>query len=113
MKQGSVGKYAVELVVGQVERKEILLPNFKSLFASNLSKTHRSFQPYSDVAKRSEGFQIATRSAAKVKNRERWQTLDVFKQRIYVLANIVVSRSLPKVIGALVIMRQRPICDIV
>jgi len=39
--------------------------------------------------------------------------LDVFKKRIYVLANIVVSRSLPKVIGALVIMRQCLICDFV
>src|SRR5712691_3295006 len=60
------------------------------------------------MAEPGERLQVPPRPAAQVENRERRLALDVREQRRDVLADIVIARALPEVLGAPVIVIEGP-----
>ena len=53
--------------------------------------------------------EVASRPAAKIEYRERRFTLDVLQQRLDVLADVVIARTFPQILGTLVVMFQRAV----
>src|SRR5258706_7748056 len=58
-----------------------------------------------------ERLQIAPRPAAKIEYRVGWLSLDILQKRRDVLADVVLARGFPEVVGTFVIMLQRSACD--
>jgi len=55
--------------------------------------------------------QVTPRPAAEVENRERRLTTDVRKKRSDVLTDVVIARTRPERVGAIVVVRQRETGD--
>jgi hypothetical protein len=68
MKEGCIGKDAVEMTVWQVELEEILLPYFATAMSSgHCRKTRCAVQTDREVATIGQSLEIASRSAAQIK----------------------------------------------
>src|SRR5882672_6829395 len=65
------------------------------------------------MAEPGERLQVPPRPAAQIENRERRLALDVREQRRDVLADIVIARALPEVLGAPVIVIEGPGGDVI
>ena len=108
MKQRRVGEYAVEMAIREIELEEILLPYFPAAVgARHYCQARRAFQTYRDVTELGERLEVASRSTAKIEDRERWVTLDGSQQRFDVLTDVVSARALPEIIGTPVVVFQR------
>src|SRR6478736_4048904 len=92
--------------------QEVLLPHFVTSAARHGSEPRRTFQADREMTKIAKRLQIAPRPAAKIEYREGWLALDILQKRGDVLADVVLTRALPEIIGALVIMLQRSVRDI-
>lgn len=106
VKQRGIGKNAVEPVVGKVERKEVLLPDFQTLAARHRDELRRTFQPNRGVTEFGEGLEIPTRSAAQVEDGSGRSRLDATEQRRNVLADVVGLCAGPESLGAVAVMLQ-------
>src|SRR3989440_3632421 len=110
MKKRSVGEYAIEMVLRQIELEEILLPYFAAAMrAGHGGEARGAFQTYRDVAEFGKGLEVTPGPAAKIEYRETPFTLDVSQHRRDVLADVVMPRALPEIFGMLVIMFQREV----
>src|SRR5690242_14794488 len=72
----------------------------------------RSIEPYGFVPQRPEVIQITARSATKIKDRIRRGALYCFQKCRVVLADIVVSRAVPKSPGEPIIVRDRRVREV-
>lgn len=63
------------------------------------------------MAKFNKCLQIAARTAANIEYGVWWLSFDVLQQRLNVLADVVITRTFPELPGALVVMSQRDIGD--
>jgi hypothetical protein len=72
-----------------------------------------AFQSYYDVAEFGEDLKVASRAAAKIEYSERPFTLDVVQDRCDVLADVVVARAFPEILGMPVVEIQRHVGDFV
>jgi len=67
MEQRGIGEYAVEQGRGQVQFKEVLMPDFAAgVGARHLYKTRRAVEADGAMAELAEGLQVAARTAAEV-----------------------------------------------
>src|ERR1700730_11727700 len=105
MKQRGVGKYAIETVARQIELEEILLPHFAAAVdARHCREARGAVQTHRDVTEVGKGLEVASWSAAKIDYRERWLAIDVLQQRHDILADVVIARAFPEVIGATIVL---------
>src|SRR5688572_17586810 len=112
MKQRRVGEYAVETAIRQVEVKEILLPNFGAAVGPRHGGQARgAFQAYGDVTELGECLEVASRPAAEIEDRERWVALDGSQQRFDVLADVMIARAFPEILGVPIVVLQREAGD--
>jgi hypothetical protein len=108
MKQRGVGEYAIEMILGQIELEEILLPDFAATISARHSdKVPSAFQTYRDMAEFGEDLKVTPRAAAKIEYRQTPFTLDVLQHRCDVLANVVIASAFPELFGVLVVIVQR------
>jgi len=63
------------------------------------------------VAESGKCLEVAARPAAEIENREGWFGFDMIQQRGDVLAHVMIARAVAKILGALVIVLQRPSGD--
>jgi hypothetical protein len=63
------------------------------------------------VAELGERLEVASRPAAEIEDRERWVALDGSQQRFDVLADVVIARAFPEVLGMPVVVFQREAGD--
>ena len=112
MKERSVGEYAIEAVIGEVESEEALLPHCETLSARHCDEARGTFQAYWGVTELDKRPEIAARPAAKVEDRQGRLPLDVLQQRRNVLADVVPVRAVPETLGLFVIVLQRPAGDV-
>jgi len=63
------------------------------------------------VTERGERLEVASRPAAEIEDRERWIALDGAQQRVDVLADVVIARAFPEILGMPVVMFQREAGD--
>src|SRR5688572_30833723 len=112
MKERRVGEYAVEMAIRQIELEEILLPYFAAaVSARHCGQARGAFQTYRDVTEFGERPEVASRPAAKIEDRERRVTLDGSQQRFDVLADVVIARAFPEILGTPVVVFQREVGD--
>src|SRR5687767_4484015 len=112
MKKRGVGKYAIEMVIRQLELEEILLPNFAAAVGTrHMGEMRGAFQTDRDVTEFGKHLQIAPRPAAKIEYCETRPTRDVLQHRRDVLPDIMIARAFPEIFGTLVIMSQREVGD--
>ena len=108
MKQRGVGEYAVEMVLRQIELEEILLPHIATaVSARHLDKARRALDADRDVTEVGKGLEIASRTTAEIHYREGRRTFDVLQQCGDVRADVVVASAAPKIVGALIVVRER------
>src|ERR1700722_3688295 len=113
MKQRRIGEYAVEMLLRQIELEKVLLPDLAAAEgARHGGKFRGAFQADSDMAEIDERLEIAPGPAAEIEDRERRGARDVLQQRRDVLADVVIARTTPEVLGALVVVRQRDVGDL-
>ena len=113
MKQRRVGEYAVEMAIRQIELEEILLPYFAAAVgARHYGEARGAFQTYRDVTELGERLEVASGPAAKIEDRERRVTLDGSQQRCDVLADVVIARAFPEILGMPVVVVQREAGDL-
>ena len=94
MKQRGVGEYAIEIILGKIELKEILLPYFAAaISACHGGELRGAFQAYCDVTEFGKYLEVAAGPAAKIKYRIRRLTLDALQQRSDVLVDVVIAPS--------------------
>ena len=112
MKQGGVGEDAVETVIRQAEREKVLLPYLApAMRTGHRSKARGAFQTDRDVPERGKRHEVAPRPAAEVEDRERRLALNESQQRRDVLADVVIARAAPELLGMPVVMSQRAVGD--
>jgi hypothetical protein len=112
MKQRRVGEHAVEMAIRQIELEEILLPYFgAAVGARHDGQVRGAFQTYRDVTELGERFEVASRPAAEIEDRERRVTLDGSQQRFDVLADVVIARAFPEILRTPVVVFQREVGD--
>jgi len=112
MKQRSISKHAIEMLMRQFEPEEILLPDFTTaVISGHCCESLGTIQTHSAVAKFNQCLQIAARTAADIEYGVWWLSLDILQQRLNILADIVITRTFPEFLGALVVMSQRDIGD--
>ena len=70
-----------------------------------------AFQTYRDVTEFGKHLEVAPGSAAKIEYRERRLAIDVLQQRCDVLADVVIARAFPELLGTLIIVFQREAGD--
>src|SRR5262245_51568992 len=108
MKQSGVSEDAVEIAIRQIQREEILLPHLTTaVSARHFRKAGRAFQPHRDVTKLGKRLEVPSRPAAKIEHCERWLALDELQQSGNILTHVVISRSFPESLGALIVVLQR------
>ncbi len=108
VEQRSVGKNAAELFVRQVEPQKVLLPDLAAgLVAGHLRETLGAVDADRAMAETGENLEVAPRPAAQIENGERRRAYDMAQQRVDVLPNIVILRSVAKFLGALIVVRER------
>lgn len=108
MEERGVGEDAVEMTRRQVEPEEILLPDrTAAVSACHVDKGLGAIQADGKMAKAGKGLQVAAGSAAEVENCEGRPAMDVAKQRVDVLAHVVVACPFAKLLGALMIVGER------
>ena len=67
MKQRGVGKYAIKMVIRQIELEEILLPYFAAAMgARHHGELRGAFQTYRDVTEVGKYLEVASEPAAKI-----------------------------------------------
>jgi hypothetical protein len=64
------------------------------------------------VAERGERLEVASRPAAEIEDRERRVALDGSQQRFDVLADVVIARAFPEILGVPVVVFQREAGDL-
>ena len=105
MEQDGIGEDAVETLLRQVEREQVLLPDFAAaICARHRGQVRRAFHAHRDVAQPCESDEVAPWPAAKIQDRERRAGLDVLQQRRNVLAHIMIPRALPERFGVPVVV---------
>src|ERR1700674_5497620 len=101
MKQRRVGEHAIETVMRQIKLQEILLPNFAAAVgARHRGEVRGTLQADREMTKFGKRLKVASRSAAEIEYCEGRFALDVLQQRRGVLADVVVARSFPEILGA-------------
>src|SRR5688572_1215440 len=98
MKQGGVGKYPIKAAHWQAHREQVLV----HYLAAGVRPRHhdellRPIKPHGVVAQGPEVAEIAARPATEIKDRIRRVALDSGEECRIILADIVVSRSLPEI----------------
>jgi hypothetical protein len=63
------------------------------------------------VTERGERLEVASRPAAEIEDRERRVALDGSQQRFDVLADVVIARAFPEILGMPVVVFQREAGD--
>lgn len=107
-----VGEYAIEMVLWQIELEKILSPYFATAVrAGHSGEAWGAVQTCRDVAKSDEDRQIPPRPAAKIEKLERPLPLDVLQHGRDVLADVVIARALPEILGALIVIFYREVGD--
>lgn len=107
MKQRGIGKYSIEIRHREIELQEILLPDHAAAVgACHFDETPGTIQTDDHMTEAGKGLQIAAWAAAEVEDGERDLASEVAQQRGDVLSDVVVARSLAKLLGALVVMSQ-------
>ena len=105
MKQRSVGIHAIKMIVRQIELEEALLPYFAATVgARHHGEMFGTLQTYGYVTEFIKRLEVATGPSAKIQYRKRRFTHDPLYQRSDVLFDVVITRALPKLFGALVVM---------
>ena len=105
VKQRGVGEHAIEMAIGQFEPEKILLPYLAAAVgAGHGSEARSSVQSHGNMAEFGEPLQVTPRSAAEVKYREGGLGLDVVQQRRDVLANVVIARTVPIILGVQIVI---------
>jgi hypothetical protein len=108
MEQHGVGKHAVEMRGRQVEREQVLLPDFAAAVAARHGRELRcALQADRAVAELRKGLEVAPRTAAQVQDAQGRRAPHVAQQRRDVLADVVIARALPEVGGPLLVVRER------
>jgi hypothetical protein len=64
------------------------------------------------VTELGERLEVAPRPAAEIEDRERWVALDGAQQRFDVLADVVIARAFPEILGVPVVVFQREAGDL-
>jgi len=109
MEQRRIRKYAVKALIWKVKTKEILLPYLASGDSVGRGdKASRTVQSNGPVTKLGQGLQVASRSAAKVEDRERWLAFDMPQKCCYVLADVMILRTGAKFLRPVLVVRERP-----
>src|SRR6266852_1455356 len=108
MKQRRVGEHAIKTATRQVELEEILLP----YFAAAVGARHRggvwgALQTNRDMTAFGKRLEVASRPAAEIEYREGRFALNESQQRRDVLADVVIARPCPKILGTPVVVFQR------
>lgn len=107
MKQARIGKYAIKGTFRKVELQEILLPHLATgILPRHGRKALRPLHAYSYVSAPGEFLEITPRPTAEIEDSEGRVPFDMAQQRINVLADVVIPRSLPKIFRMPVIVRQ-------
>src|SRR5713226_3365796 len=105
MKQRGVGEHAIETVIRQIDLEKILLPHFAAAMDARLCGEARgAVQTHRDMTEVGKGLEVASWAAAKIEYRERWLAVDILQQRHDVLADVVIARAFPEVIGATIVL---------
>ena len=105
VKQGSVREHSVETAGRQIELEEVLLPDLApGVRARHHRQALRALEPCCDVPEPGERLEIAPGTAAEIEYRVRWPAFDRPQQRIDVLPDVVIARSLPEALGVPVVM---------
>ena len=113
MEQRGIGVNSVKMVVGKIEGEEVLLPDVAPAVASrHPGELRGAIKTGRPVSQRDEGLEITSRSAPEIQDDKRWLALDMLQQAGDVLADIVIAGSLPEALGALVVMAQGEINDV-
>ena len=77
MKQRSVGKHAIKMIIRQIKLEKILLPYFAvTVGARHHGEMSGTLQTYSYVTEFRKHLEVATGPAAKIQYRKRRFTLD-------------------------------------
>src|SRR6266446_9416149 len=108
MKQRRVGEHAIKTATRQVELEEILLP----YFAAAMGARHRggvrgALQPNRDMTAFGKRLEVASGPAAEIEYHEGRFTLNEPQQRRDILADVVIARPFPKLLGTPVVVFQR------
>src|SRR5712671_2772286 len=112
MKQRRVGEHAIKTATRQVELEEILLP----YFAAAVGARHRgavrgALQTNRDMTAFGKRLEVASGPAAEIEYHEGWFALNESQQRRDILADVVIARPFPKLLGTPVVVFQREVGD--
>src|SRR6266540_1783026 len=108
VEQHRVCEHAVEARLGKRQREQILPPHLASaVLARHRGEALRSLQADRGVTEIGKRLQVPPGPAAQVENRERRLALDIPQQRRDILADVVIARALPEILGAAVVVIQR------
>src|SRR6266568_850419 len=98
---------APEARLGERQREQILPPHLAAaVLARHRGEALRSLQADRGMAEIGKRLQVPPGPAAQVENRERRFALDIPQQRRDVLADVVIARALPEIVGAAVVVIQ-------
>jgi len=113
MKQRRVSEHAIETAGRQVELEEILLPYFAAAVgARHGGEVRGALQANRDMTAFGKCLEVAPGPAAKIEYREGRFVLNESQHRRDVLADVVIARPFPKLIGTPVVMLQREVGDL-
>ena len=105
MKQCRVGEHAIETVTRQVELEEILLPYFAAAVgARNRGEVRGALQTNRDMTAFGKRLEVAPRPAAEIQYCEGRFVLNETQQRRNVLADVVIARPSPEILGTPVVV---------
>jgi hypothetical protein len=112
MKQRRVSEHAIKAATRQVELEEILLP----YFAAAVGVRHRdevrgALQTNRDMTAFGERLEVASGPAAEIEYYEGQFALNESQQRRDILADVVIARPFPKLLGTPVVVFQREAGD--
>src|ERR1700719_2068938 len=112
MKQCRVGDHAIKTARRQVELEEILLPYFAAAVgARHRGEVRGALQTNRDMTAFGKRLEVAPGPAAEIEYREGRFAFNGTQQRRDILADVVIARPLPKLLGTPVVMFQREVDD--
>src|SRR5437899_11822756 len=108
MKQRGIGENPIEALRRQVELQEVLFPHFApGGGARHGSERSGTFEPDGEMAELCERREVAAGTAAEIENAKWGRGVDVRKQRIDILPDVVAARAFTERVGALRVTLER------